>query len=77
MMTYTMVSLDLKLDTCDEIKAILARYIAKHGKPPEIVEVNPENKGIKLEGIPVLSFQYVQKSLVYLGEEKIDEPNTP
>lgn len=64
-----MFSLDTKLDIEDEIKAILARYIEKHGRPPQIVEVSPEHKDVKLP-VPVLSFQYVQPKLVYLGEER-------
>lgn len=73
-MIYTMFSLELKVDAEEEIKAILARYIAKHGKPPAIVEVHPENKDVKV-GVPVLFFQYVQKQLVYLGEEQKGDEN--
>ncbi len=53
----------------DEIKAILARYIKKHGKPPQIVEVS-KDVNVKLDGVPTICLQCVQKGLVYLGEEQ-------
>lgn len=68
-MLYTMFQYDTKKEE-EEIHAIVQRYITKHGKPPQIIEVNPSVKNIKIDGVPVLSFQLVQKGLVYLGEEQ-------
>lgn len=74
-MIYTMVALETKTDIEDEIKAILKRYIAKHGKPPQIVETNPAVQ-VHLDDVPVLTFPHVQRGLIYLGEEQTtDEPN--
>lgn len=71
-MIYTMFSLDAKDDVQEQVSRILTAYIRKHGRPPQIVEVNPDNQGIKADA-PVLAFPYVQKQLIYLGEEKEEE----
>lgn len=77
-MIYTMFQIDTKASVQEEVSRAVRAYIRKHGKPPQIVEVNPDAKDVKADGIPVLSFQHVQKGLVYLGEEqKTDEPNPP
>lgn len=77
-MIYTMFSIDTKSSVQEEIRRVVQAYIKKHGKPPQIVEVNPDAKDVKVEGVPVLSFQHVQKGLIYLGEEqKSDESNSP
>lgn len=68
-----MFSIDTKSSIQDEISHILQAYIKKHGRPPQIVEVNPSVKDVQADGIPVLSFQHIQKGLVFLGEEQNEE----